>query len=89
LMLLITAAALGLSLRHGAPTAVMGLIGGFATPLVVGDPQGGGASGPRLYRASRRRHLRHRLAPGLGLARRGCNDRELRLERLFHPGESA
>jgi hypothetical protein len=41
LMLLITAAALGLSLRHGAPTAVMGLIGGFATPLVVGDPGAG------------------------------------------------
>jgi len=41
LMLLITAAALGLSLRHGAPTAVMGLIGGFGTPLVVGDPGAG------------------------------------------------
>lgn len=41
LMALITAAALGLSLRHGAPTAVMGLIGGFATPLLVGDPDSG------------------------------------------------
>lgn len=38
LMALITAAALGLALRHGAPTAVMGLAGGFVTPLLVGDP---------------------------------------------------
>lgn len=36
LMVVITAAALGLSLRHGPPTAVMGLIGGFAAPLVTG-----------------------------------------------------
>lgn len=35
-MALVTAAALGLSLRHGAPTAVMGLVGGFLTPLLVG-----------------------------------------------------
>ncbi|MGQ0660437.1 DUF2339 domain-containing protein [Sphingosinicella sp.] len=42
-MLAITAAALGLSLRHGAPTAVMGLVGGFLTPLLVGDPDAGAA----------------------------------------------
>ena len=41
LMALITAAALGLALRHGAPTAVMGLAGGFLTPLLVGDPDMG------------------------------------------------
>ena len=41
LMLLITAAALGLSLRHGAPTAAMGLIGGFSTPMLVGDAAAG------------------------------------------------
>ena len=38
LMVAVTAAALILSLRHGAPSAVMGLAGGFATPLLVGDP---------------------------------------------------
>jgi len=38
-MAAITAAALGLSLRHGQPTAVIGLIGGFATPILVGDPK--------------------------------------------------
>ncbi|MFV0623906.1 DUF2339 domain-containing protein [Sphingomonas sp. ac-8] len=36
LMLAITAGALGLALRHGPPTAVMALIGGFAAPLVAG-----------------------------------------------------
>jgi uncharacterized membrane protein len=36
-MALVTVAALGLSLRHGAPTAVMGLVGGFLTPLLVGS----------------------------------------------------
>jgi uncharacterized membrane protein len=41
LMVAITAAALLLSLRHGAPTAAMGLAGGFATPLLVGDPDAG------------------------------------------------
>ncbi|MFN3387964.1 MAG: DUF2339 domain-containing protein [Allosphingosinicella sp.] len=41
LMALVTAAALILSLRHGAPTAVMGLAGGFATPLLIGDPDAG------------------------------------------------
>ena len=40
-MLVVTGAALGLSLRHGAPTAVMGLVGGFLTPLLVGDPEAG------------------------------------------------
>jgi len=40
-MLAITLAALGLSLRHGAPTALMGLAGGFLTPLLVGDPESG------------------------------------------------
>ncbi|PSJ36872.1 DUF2339 domain-containing protein [Allosphingosinicella deserti] len=38
LMSAITVAALLLSLRHGAATAVMGLAGGFATPLLVGNP---------------------------------------------------
>jgi uncharacterized membrane protein len=41
LMVMVTLAALVLSLRHGAPTAVMGLAGGFATPLLVGDPDAG------------------------------------------------
>jgi uncharacterized membrane protein len=41
LMLLISAAALGLSLRHGAPTAVMGMVGGFLTPWLAGDPEAG------------------------------------------------
>ena len=40
-MLAITGLALVLSLRHGAPTAVMGLAGGFLTPLLVGDPDAG------------------------------------------------
>jgi uncharacterized membrane protein len=40
-MLAITGLALALSLRHGAPTAVMGLAGGFLTPLLVGDPDAG------------------------------------------------
>ncbi|MFN3725607.1 MAG: DUF2339 domain-containing protein [Allosphingosinicella sp.] len=38
LMLAITVAALGLSLRHGVGTAALGLIGGFLTPWLVGDP---------------------------------------------------
>lgn len=41
LMLAITFAALILSLRHGAPTAMMGLVGGFLTPFLVGDPDAG------------------------------------------------
>jgi uncharacterized membrane protein len=41
LMVMVTAVALVLSLRHGAPSAVMGLVGGFATPLLVGDPDSG------------------------------------------------
>jgi uncharacterized membrane protein len=36
LMVVVTAVALGLSLRHGPPTAIMGLIGGFAAPYVAG-----------------------------------------------------
>jgi uncharacterized membrane protein len=40
-MTAITLAALGLSLRHGTPTAVLGLVGGFATPLLVGNPDAG------------------------------------------------
>lgn len=40
-MVAITAAALILSLRHGPPTAMMGLAGGFLTPLLVGDPEAG------------------------------------------------
>lgn len=36
LMTIVTALALGLSLRHGPPTAIMGLIGGFAAPFVAG-----------------------------------------------------
>jgi uncharacterized membrane protein len=36
-MVAVTAAALLLSLRHGAPTAMMGLAGGFAVPYLVGD----------------------------------------------------
>ncbi len=41
LMAAVTVAALALSLRHGAPTAVLGLAGGFAAPLLVGDPDAG------------------------------------------------
>jgi len=40
-MLAVTAAALLLSLRHGAPTAVMGLVGGFLTPVLVGNANAG------------------------------------------------
>ena len=35
LMALVTAAALFLSLRHGPPTAIMGLIGGFSAPFLA------------------------------------------------------
>ena len=41
LMLAITALALGLSLRHGVGTAALGLMGGFLTPWLVGDPDAG------------------------------------------------
>ncbi len=37
LMVMVTGAALILSLRHGAPSAVMGLVGGFVTPILVGE----------------------------------------------------
>ena len=40
LMVALTAAALGLSLRHGAPTAALGLAGGFAVPLLLGERLG-------------------------------------------------
>jgi uncharacterized membrane protein len=40
-MLAVTGAALALSLRHGVATAIMGLVGGFLTPLLVGDPDAG------------------------------------------------
>ena len=40
-MVAVAAAALVLSLRHGAPTAIMGLVGGFLTPALVGDPDAG------------------------------------------------
>ncbi|MBA14865.1 MAG: hypothetical protein CMN73_00710 [Sphingomonas sp.] len=36
LMLVVTAGALALALRHGPPTAIMALIGGFVAPLVAG-----------------------------------------------------
>jgi uncharacterized membrane protein len=38
LMLAVTIGALILSLRHGAAAALMGLVGGFLTPLLVGNP---------------------------------------------------
>lgn len=37
LMAMVTAAALFLSLRHGPPTAIMGLIGGFSAPFLAGS----------------------------------------------------
>lgn len=40
LTVVVTAIALGLSLRQGPPTAVMALIGGFAAPLVAGVSEG-------------------------------------------------
>ncbi|TMJ17283.1 MAG: DUF2339 domain-containing protein [Alphaproteobacteria bacterium] len=40
-MVAVTVAALVMSLRHGAPTAIMGLIGGFLTPALVGDSNEG------------------------------------------------
>ena len=36
LMVAVTLAALGLALRHGSPTAIMALIGGFVAPLLAG-----------------------------------------------------
>ena len=41
LMLAITVGALALSFRHGIATAALGLIGGFLTPALVGDPDTG------------------------------------------------
>jgi uncharacterized membrane protein len=40
LMVIVTAGALILSLRHGPPTAMLGLAGGFATPALVGGDSG-------------------------------------------------
>jgi uncharacterized membrane protein len=40
-MLVVTVTALFLSLRRGAPTALMGLAGGFLTPLLVGSGETG------------------------------------------------
>lgn len=40
LMAAVAAAALALSLRHGTPTAALGLVGGFLTPLLVGRSTG-------------------------------------------------
>jgi uncharacterized membrane protein len=40
-MVAVTGAALVMSLRHGAPTAIMGLIGGFLNPALVGDSDSG------------------------------------------------
>ena len=37
LMAAVAGAALALSIRHGAPAAALGLLAGFATPLLVGD----------------------------------------------------
>ena len=43
-VLAVTTAALALSLRHGPPTAIMALVGGFLAPLVAGfDAAGIGA----------------------------------------------
>lgn len=41
LMIGVTVAALGLALRHGPPTAIMALIGGFAAPLIAGFESAG------------------------------------------------
>lgn len=40
LLVMVTMAALGLSLRRGPPTAIMGLIGGFATPYLADTGSG-------------------------------------------------
>ena len=43
-MVAVTAGAVALSLRHGAPTAVMALLGGMVMPMLLSD--GGGHTGP-------------------------------------------
>lgn len=48
MMAAVTGAALALALRHGAPTAVLGLVGGFATPLLAGGA-GGNAVALLIY----------------------------------------
>ena len=67
-MAVVTAAALGLSLRHGVPTAVMGLVGGFLTPLLVGEPQRERGAPAHLSRPARPRPVRAGLAARLDLA---------------------
>ncbi|WP_267388894.1 DUF2339 domain-containing protein [Sphingomonas sp. GC_Shp_3] len=41
LMVVVTLAALGLALRHGSPTAILALIGGFVAPLLAGFGESG------------------------------------------------
>jgi len=41
MMVAVTLAALGLALRHGPPTAIMALIGGFTAPLLAGFAESG------------------------------------------------
>lgn len=46
LLALVTAGAVSLSLRHGRFVALLGLVGGFCTPLLIGDARA--ADGPLL-----------------------------------------
>ena len=46
LLALVTAGAVALSLRHGRFVALLGLVGGFCTPLLIGDARA--ADGPLL-----------------------------------------
>ena len=69
-MVAVTAAALVLSLRHGAPTAVMGLIGGFLTPLLVGNSDSGAVPLLAYLALLDLAVFVDRLAPRLDLARR-------------------
>ncbi len=49
MMAVITAAAIVLSLRHGRAVAVLGMVGGFMLPPLLGDPLGGATAGMVLY----------------------------------------
>ena len=69
-MVAVTAAALLLSLRHGAPTAVMGLAGGFAIPYLVGDRSESAVPLLVYLGLARRRPVRARRPARLDLARR-------------------
>ena len=61
---------------------MLGLVGGFLTPMLVGDPNAG-AVRLLVYLALLDVALfLHRLAPRLDLARRGRGGAELRVERL-------